>query len=443
MAGNLKPSNLRAGALLCAMLWSTCAWGQTVRHSQQKAEPDATSAVSQAETAIEKRDFESAEKLLIAAVTANPKDAIGWYDLGYVYTATQRRAQAIDAYRKSIAAKPDVYEANLKLGTLLAQDGQNAEAAKTLKDALRLMPPSTPPTKKSMNWIALGRVQEKTSPEDALASYRKAAEITPGEIEPRIQAARVLATKKDVNGAESEYKSALAIQPTSKAALTGLIDLYRENDRAADAAAALREYSKQFPDDPRAQLMLGQSLLKSGDTDGAMAAFENGLKQSPHDPGLLHEVASTYAAQKKFEPAAVHYAELVKAMPAKASYHYQYGVVLMQLHKFSEAQDELIAALKRDGKLVDAYGELAVAASENKQYPLTIRVLDARGKLAPETPATYFLRATAYDNLKALPQAAENYHKFLDASNGQFPDNEWKARHRLIAIEPSSGKKKK
>ena len=174
-----------------------------------------------------------------------------------------------------------------------------------------------------------------------------------------------------------------------------------------------------------------------------MAEFDAGLKQSPSDIGLLHEVAAMYAAQKKFDLAAARYADLVKAAPDNGGFHYQYGVVLMQLHKFPEAQDQLIAALQRDAKLTEAYGELAVAASENKQYPLVIKVLEARSKLAPDTPATFFLRATAYDNLKGYPQAAENYHKFLEAAKGKFPDSEWQARHRLIAIEPNGTKKKK
>lgn len=83
-----------------------------------------------------------------------------------------------------------------------------------------------------------------------------------------------------------------------------------------------------------------------------------------------------------------------------------------------------------------AYGDLAAAANENKNYELTIRALDARAKFLPEIPVGYFLRATAYDHLRAYKQAAENYHRFLDVAGGQFPDQEWQARHRLIAIEP-------
>ena len=59
-----------------------------------------------------------------------------------------------------------------------------------------------------------------------------------------------------------------------------------------------------------------------------------------------------------------------------------------------------------------------------------------RAKFLPETPATYFLRAVTFDNLKAIPQAVEYYQKFLAVDGGKFPDEEWQARHRLIAIDP-------
>jgi hypothetical protein len=46
------------------------------------------------------------------------------------------------------------------------------------------------------------------------------------------------------------------------------------------------------------------------------------------------------------------------------------------------------------------------------------------------------LRATAFDNLHAFKQAAENYRKFLAIAGGKFPDQEFQARHRLKAIVP-------
>ena len=46
------------------------------------------------------------------------------------------------------------------------------------------------------------------------------------------------------------------------------------------------------------------------------------------------------------------------------------------------------------------------------------------------------MRASAYDNLKDFKKASVNYHLFLNTANGKYPDQEWQAKHRLIAIEP-------
>jgi Tfp pilus assembly protein PilF len=200
---------------------------------------------------------------------------------------------------------------------------------------------------------------------------------------------------------------------------------------------------KQNPNDAAAHLQLGRLFSKSGNASAAAEEFEAGLKASPNDQQLLHEVAAIEAAAKKYDAAAVRYQQLVQANPKDARLHHQYGTVLLHQHKSAEAQEQLIQALELDKTILDAYGDLALAASENKNYQLTIVVLDSRAKLAQETPATYFLRATAYDNLKAFEQASENYRQFLASSNGQFPDREWQARHRLIAIEPTGSKKKK
>ena len=98
-------------------------------------------------------------------------------------------------------------------------------------------------------------------------------------------------------------------------------------------------------------------------------------------------------------------------------------------------------AVKLKPDLADAYGNLAIVAAENKNYTLALQALDIRAKFLPETPATYFLRANTFDNLKAIPQAVEYYQRFLAIDDGKFPDQEWQARHRLIAIDPKNADK--
>jgi len=95
-----------------------------------------------------------------------------------------------------------------------------------------------------------------------------------------------------------------------------------------------------------------------------------------------------------------------------------------------------MTAVKLKPDFGSAYGDLAFAAGENKDYVLAVKALDARSKLLPEIPITYFLRASAYDHLKDVKKAAVNYHLFLQAANGKYPEQEWQAKHRLIALEP-------
>ena len=105
--------------------------------------------------------------------------------------------------------------------------------------------------------------------------------------------------------------------------------------------------------------------------------------------------------------------------------------------KFPEAQQELLGAVRLRRDSPDAYVDLAFAASENKNYDLTVRALNGRATLNADMPAIcFFLRASAYDHLGDWKQASADYHSFLDAANGKYPDQEWQARHRLVAIEP-------
>jgi hypothetical protein len=65
-----------------------------------------------------------------------------------------------------------------------------------------------------------------------------------------------------------------------------------------------------------------------------------------------------------------------------------------------------------------------------------LKALDERAKLQPEIPITYFLRASACDHMRDVKQAVANYHLFLKVAEGKYPDQEWQAKHRLIALEP-------
>src|SRR5438477_540719 len=316
--------------LAIAQVISAAQTGKAVRHHKVAVEdPSSPPELTQAEAAIEKKDYATAEPLLKKVVERDGNNYAAWFDLGFLYNALGKSEDSISAYRKSVAAKPDVFESNLNLGLMLARAG------------------------------------------------------TP------------------------------------------------------DAEGILRKLVALHPNDASAHMQLGRMLAADGQNDGAIVELQSALKLDPNDTAAQRDLADLYVSAKKYDQAETQYRALLASHPNDAELHQGLGHALLEQRKFPEAQQELVNAIKLKPDLGSAYWDLAVAGNETKNYQLAIKALDDRAKFAPEMPLSYFLRATAYDHLRSKKQAAENYHRFLEVADGKFPDQEWQARHRLIAIEPT------
>lgn len=405
------------------------------RHKAAVEEPAISPRVVEAEAALDKQDYPAAERKLNEALAADSQDYRAWYDLAFLYSATGKKPEAIDAYRKSVAAKPDVFESNLNLGILLAAAG-NADAEAVLRAATRLKPSAKPEEGLSRAWQSLGLVLASKNPAEALDAFRQAAQLQPKDPEPHVSAGLLLEKQDRLVEAEKEYQRAAELDPKSSEALAGLVNVYTRSRRLPEAEISLRKYLAVDPGNASAHLQLGRVLVAQGRADDARSEFEAAAKLSPDDPAILRELAAAYLAAKQYDQAAARYRLLVENNSQDAELHFALGDALMHARKFPEAESELLAAVKLKPDLAEAYRELAVVAYENKNYPLAIKALDVQAKFQPETAGSYWLRATSYDNLKAYKEAAENYRQFLRLAKGKFPDQEWQARHRLRAIDP-------
>src|SRR5271166_540685 len=190
-------------ALMASALHAGQQSGQTVRHHKVEEQVDDPIAaqLDQAEAAMQKQNYDTAEILLMKAVADSPQSYRAWFDLGFVYGATKRPADAVSAYRKSVAAKPDVFESNLNLGLVLAKQGDNSEAAKYLKAATQLKPSAHPQESLATAWQALGRVQEQSDPQPATVAFAEAAKLAPSDPGPYLAAAALLQKQGNLEAA--------------------------------------------------------------------------------------------------------------------------------------------------------------------------------------------------------------------------------------------------
>jgi tetratricopeptide (TPR) repeat protein len=428
-------SKLIAALLLVGIAVSANAQPRSApRPHPPAAEERAAGDLKDAEDLLQKQQYQQAEEKLLALAPRQNDNPQVWFDLGFAQSHLGKITEAIAAYRKAAQLSPKWFEAQQNLGLALAKSGDFRSAAAALKIAVTLKKPIGG-DRKSVGeaWISLAQVTAEFDPQEAWMDAKKAAELEPLDDEIMMALADRIASHSNDQG-EAVYRE-LADQGRSEA-LAKLASLYVQQKRYADAETWLRKYMAANPGNTAAQIQLGKLLAAQGKTQDAITALEPAYNAAP-DPNLARELAVLYLEAKQYDSAARLLEPLAAQNPNDPQLHLDYGSALVHQHKYPQAQAELLKAVQLKPSLIDAYFDLAYAAQQNKNYELTIRVLDARLKLQPETPATYFLRAEAYDSLRMYKPAAENYKLFLAAAGGKYPDQEFQARHRLKAIQPN------
>ncbi|HWF03656.1 MAG TPA: tetratricopeptide repeat protein [Candidatus Angelobacter sp.] len=422
---------------------ASCALHAAAQHPTQKsrqqaavdraAEERAADDLKDAESLLQKQQYAQAEEKLLVIVTQQTENPQAWFDLGFAQSHLNKTADAITAYKKATTLDPKWFEAQQNLGLTLGKSSDLTAAASALKIAVALKPTIGGQQALAGAWLSLAQVTEESQPQDSLAAYQKAAELDPSNAEATLGIARMTERTGNVAATEQQYLKLAATG--NNESVERLIGLYLKQKRYSDAETWLHKYLAANPQNAAAQLQLGKLLAAEGKTQEAIAQLEPLYQASP-DPKSARELASLYLETKQYPAAATLLQPLVTQSPQDAQLHFDYGSALLHQLKYAQAQGELLKAVQLNPNSAEAYLDLGYAAQENKNYELTIRVLDARAKLQPETPATYFLRATAYDSLRMYKPAAANYKLFLAVAAGKFPDQEFQARHRLKAIQP-------
>lgn len=401
--------------------------------AQQSATP-----LTEAERMIALQNWDGAQKLLLPWVGAHPGDGRALFDLGYIADAQNHSDAAASYYRKSIEADPKQFEPKLSLGLLLAREDHPKEAEEQLNAAGNLLPNPPNPLAQAQAFRALARLERTHDPAAAKEHLLMALRLGPEQPDDVLLTAEIATANDDDETAEEAYRRVLAKQPESSAATAGLVHLLLKQKKYAEAEPLLRSALGRDPDDPALNSQLASTLTYEGKKDEALAVLEKLHQLKPDDPAIGGMLADAYTQNGNPEKAEPILVALLKKSPQNAELLSARGDNLLQQHRYPEAIVALQAALKVSPENADDWMSLAIAAAQAQQYQIVLDALSMRAKYAEENAGSNFLRATACDNLHRKKEAVEYYEKFLAVSAGKFPDQEWEAQHRLIALGKSN-----
>jgi len=406
-----------------------------------------TTPLMQAEDALAAQDFARAKTLLLPLTAQPGTDAIShgraFYDLGYADEALRDDTAAEAAYRSAIAADPKQFEAHAALGLLLLPKDKT-EARKELIAAAALTPAANEASARAEVARALAHIDVNSNPEAAREEILAAIKLTDETLDDTLLTAQIAEQLSDFADAESTCRRALDTHPDDPDAVFACARLYIHEARLPQAQAILEPALKAHPDASPLSAQLARVYMLQGASDKALPLLEGEHTRHLNDASITRMLADICARTGNAPRADALYQTLLAKSPDDIGLLIGRGDSLIQQKRFAEAQavlqhaDVLYTAqpalLPATDDRVQLTGELAFAASENGQPAVVLATLDQRLQFAEETPATLFLRATAHDHLHHTAQARAGYTQFLAAAQGKFPDEEWEARHRLVAL---------
>jgi predicted Zn-dependent protease len=407
----------------------------TTQPQTQKQDPLQT----QANEALDKHDYPTALKLLTTLTEKSPNDPHLLYDLASTQDALDQTSAAEATYRRAIAADPKYFDSHLALGLLLARSGKLTPAHEELLQATTL--DTDNPALKARAFRALARIDQTANPTAASDELLQALKLSPETHDDILLSGELAEASGDTTTAEAAYRRILAADPQNHDATAALTHLLLHQQKPDLAETLLTAALAKDPDKPTLNAQLASLYDKQGKTAQALPIIEKLHTAHPDDPALTRLLAHLYARNQQYDQAEPLFAALVTTSPKDPTLLDDDADALIHLKNYAEAEALLKratadpAAFPSKDDLGNAASHLAFAASANNDPSATLQALTLRGTVFANSPSSLFLAATAHDKLHHTKQAIDLYKQFLSVANGQFPDEEWEASHRLITLE--------
>jgi tetratricopeptide (TPR) repeat protein len=259
---------------------------------------------------------QEAENAFQRAIDADPTNALPYNALATFYVGQGDLQRALVACENGVNAAPGSPDLYYTLGVTRYQTGRFDDAAQALQKALAIRPEYP----EAALWLGntyllqskLAGVEggDPAKLADAIAQFRRAAELDP-----------------DV----ADYHSALAE------------GLYQRRD-LAEARAEMQRAIELDPKNTKYPRSLGKICDQLDDLDAAAAAFTNATKLDPTDAESFYGLGLVYFKKQQDADAVAAFRDALKVNPYAADAHEKLGQTLVRMGQQDEGQHELQAA---------------------------------------------------------------------------------------------------
>jgi Tfp pilus assembly protein PilF len=206
----------------------------------------------------------------LAATAAAACLLLTWFQVQYW-------KDSVTLYRHTIAAVPGSYIARFNLATVLASEGNTAEAIDQLRETIRLRPGYA--DAHGQLGLLLAR---DNHPEQGLAELQTAVRLNPNLVDAHLGLGSALGALGRPAAAAAEFNRAIQLEPDNAGAHYNLAIALSSLGRFDDAAAQFSETVRLTPDDADARFNFGVTLARLGRFDAAAEQLTSALRLRPN-----------------------------------------------------------------------------------------------------------------------------------------------------------------
>jgi len=255
-----------------------------------------------------------------------------YFEQGLLFATAGKWKEAIAAYDRALAIKPDKDEAFNNKGIALRNLGRYEEAIAAYDQALAIKPDFHEAFyNKGFALGDLGRYEEE------IAAYDQALAIKPDKDEAFNNKGFALRNLGRYEEAIAAYDQALAIKPDKDEAFNNKGNALDESGRYEEAIAAYDQALAIKPDKHDAFYNKGIALSNLGCYEEAIAAYDQALAIKPDKHDAFYNKGNALSNLGRYEEAIAAYDQALAIKPNKHDAFGNKGIALSNLGRYEEA----------------------------------------------------------------------------------------------------------
>ena len=305
-------------------------------------------------------NVEEAISELEKAVSLDPTLIKAQFNLAEAYgnSPSHGAANEIEQLRKIISIAPDFARAHLALGKVLLQGAKVSDAVNELRDATRLDPTSGEAHYQLGLALARSGQQQEGAAEVKRGRDLSSANERNQNAEVDISEGQAALQKDELREAEAKFRHAITLQPKSPVAQHFLGIVLEKEGNTEDAIAAYQEALELNPGDLSARQSLNR--LKPSEepaktsTSPNVVAGTSELKNAQDDPATISEL-ETYIHEGRYTEVEPLLATYVKEHPSSSWGWYALGYSQFAQKRIGESIKSLAQSLSLNVKNADAH----------------------------------------------------------------------------------------